>query len=225
MCIKLSESEKKIKKLLDNGSSAAEMAKELNLKESSVKTYLRRLKKKLSLYIPKESDSAPVEKKDIERPESEKKIKKLLDNGSSAAEMANIERPKSESELKKAISNLAVEGTLPERVEELKSMVCKLCPQPHSCTSCPTKMILDKYLYLDPEESELDVEVNTVCAISSKVQFLLSQLKKTCAEKHKDIINDIIKNVRSIQNRAQHMEKRLKKYRNAIESLGFSRIR
>ena len=154
MCIKLSESEKKIKKLLDNGSSAAEMAKELNLKESSVKTYLRRLKKKLSLSIPKESDSAPVEKK------------------------KDIERPKSESELKKAISNLAVEGTLPDRVEELKSMVCKLCPQPHSCTSCSTKMILDKYLYLDPEESELDVEVNTVCAISSKVQFLLSQLKR-----------------------------------------------
>lgn len=67
----------------------------------------------------------------------------------------------------------------------------------------------------------------TVCNMSKEVQLMLKQLKNKCrAIEHRELLSDISEvaaKVRVIRKRAQHMENRLKKYRDAIEDLGFER--
>ena len=64
----------------------------------------------------------------------------------------------------------------------------------------------------------------TICYLSGEVQFLLKDLKRTVkSPEEKEKLSDVSQKVRLIQHKAQKMEKRLKKYRDSIEKLGFSR--
>lgn len=69
---------------------------------------------------------------------------------------------------------------------------------------------------------ELDKSA-TVCFLSADIQFLLKSLKKRASMEDKQVISLISKKVRLVQNKAQKMERRLRKYRDSIESLGFVR--
>ena len=69
----------------------------------------------------------------------------------------------------------------------------------------------------------LDKEA-TVCFLSADLQFLIKQLKKKLSSaEDKQQLTLISEKARLIQRKAQKMENRLKKYRNAIEGLGFIR--
>ena len=69
---------------------------------------------------------------------------------------------------------------------------------------------------------ELDKK-STVCLLSSDIQFLIRNLKKELEPEQKEVLALISGKVRLVQKKAQKMENRLKKYRNAVESLGFKR--
>lgn len=75
--------------------------------------------------------------------------------------------------------------------------------------------------------AQLDKE-STVCFLSADLQFLIRELKKKLKNKYKttefnEDLSLIASKVKTVQHKAQHMEKRLKKYRDSIESLGFRR--
>lgn len=77
------------------------------------------------------------------------------------------------------------------------------------------------------KEIALDKE-STICFLSSDLQFLIREFRKKLkkegfdSEMNQDL-SLISEKVRLVQRKAQKMEKRLKKYRDAIESLGFVR--
>lgn len=71
--------------------------------------------------------------------------------------------------------------------------------------------------------NELDKDA-TICFLSADTQFLIKQLRKKCeTQEQKELLSLISQKVRTIQHKAQKMEKRLGKYRNHIEALGFVR--
>lgn len=61
----------------------------------------------------------------------------------------------------------------------------------------------------------------TLCRTHNEIIYLLQQFKKTGDKQN---INEAIKLCRQAKKYGISMENRLKKYRNAIESLGFQRI-
>lgn len=69
----------------------------------------------------------------------------------------------------------------------------------------------------------LDKE-STICALSSDIRFLLKGIKSCLPEDKKHDLALIKAKVSLVQRKAQKMEKRLSKYRNAIEGLGFQRL-
>lgn len=80
--------------------------------------------------------------------------------------------------------------------------------------------------YLDKVKS-CDAD-STICSISADLQLLVKQCRKElAADSSKNELDTLLKviscKIRTVQNKAQHMEKRLKKYRSSIESLGFVR--
>lgn len=66
-------------------------------------------------------------------------------------------------------------------------------------------------------------EHSTICALSADIRFLIKELKSGATLQDKIILNQLLKKTRLVQRKAQKMEKRLKRYRNSIESLGFVR--
>lgn len=61
----------------------------------------------------------------------------------------------------------------------------------------------------------------TICNNHNQVLFLLSQIKKTG---DLSLINEALEYVRYCKKQGQHMENRLKAYKNAILDLGFERV-
>jgi uncharacterized protein with von Willebrand factor type A (vWA) domain len=68
----------------------------------------------------------------------------------------------------------------------------------------------------------------TICTLSADMQFLIKGLKKALKEtnpEHMEALQAVSTRVRTVQKKAQRMEKRLAKYLNGIESMGFKRAR
>lgn len=70
-------------------------------------------------------------------------------------------------------------------------------------------------------EREDVIPYDTICNNHNHVVFMLQQFKKTGDDWY---IDQSIKLVRHCKKQGQHMEKRLNKYRAAVESLGFKRV-
>ena len=145
MC--LTKKEQRIYEGIKAGKSYKELAKELNLALSSVRTYWYKIKVKLNqkddskiVYIQKKSGTKNIKRKIQENVA-------LAIAGIKGKMEPSLKRCSSFTEFTDMMQKISVKGiTLEDRVKEFKDVYCKVCIYPNMCKECPTKVLMDKYL-------------------------------------------------------------------------------
>lgn len=146
----LSKREKQVYDLISDGMSAAEVAIKLGIAVASVRTYMSKAKGKMSDGFHTKPKAFIVKKKDptakrIITEVATKVMKKL-----SEIQEPDLKRCHSFSEFSDMMSKISVKSrSLEGRVEEFKDVYCKVCIYPNRCKECPTKVLMNKYLFQD----------------------------------------------------------------------------
>lgn len=157
MCsLKLSSREAQIVDLVNAGKSPDEICEKLGIKKStyySLKSTAMKKYKELNskVVMIKKKDASATKKKSVSSKSITKhtKCKNCGDNCTcNHEETVEVKRCRSFSEFKDMMSKVKVHGTtLKDRVAEFKVIYCKACIYPSRCNECPTKVLMEKYLY------------------------------------------------------------------------------
>lgn len=142
MCNQLSEREAQIHELQKKGKTPDQISKETGLAVSSVRTYICRIKKKVQ-------DTVKNPKKTKKSSKIKEFVKSVVaDAVKTAVTSAILKRCNSFGEFTSMMEKVPVRGkSLVDRVEEFKDVYCKVCIYPTRCKECPTKVLMDKYLF------------------------------------------------------------------------------
>lgn len=125
--------EKQLWSLFEEGKSLQHISVKTGLKESSVRTYISKIKKKLQLSEPRKI----VVKK---APDTVPSVYKFCDS--------SIKKCKSWVEFASMMASVKVlQKSLEDRVDEFKEAYCAACIYPSRCDQCPTKVLMNKYLF------------------------------------------------------------------------------
>lgn len=153
----LSKREKQVYDLVIGGADVNDVAAELGLAVTSVKAYVSRAKTKLNSVQHTEQRAYIVKKNENKRKKATitDKIKCAVDAAVAKVkeEFAHAQEPalvrcKSFEEFSNMMSKISVKSSsLEDRVKEFKDVYCKVCIYPNRCRECPTKVLMDKYLF------------------------------------------------------------------------------
>ena len=142
MC-KLSPTEKKIWDLWNKGQSADSIVNLLGLKLSSVRTYLSKIRRKIKSSEPRK---IVVEKSVANKSAANKSALREL----TKEEIRNskLKRCSTFDEFLTMMKNVEVlSESAEDRIKEFKHVYCSVCIYPNRCNQCPTKVLMNKYLY------------------------------------------------------------------------------
>jgi DNA-binding CsgD family transcriptional regulator len=129
--------EQQIHDLMKKNKSAIEIADETGLAVSSVKTYMSRIHTYLAEKSSEVKTALKARKDDIVS-----KVKEAI------KPEPQLKRVNTFEEFTRMMNEVSVKGsTLEERVAEFKDAYCKVCIYPNRCNECPTKVLMDKYLF------------------------------------------------------------------------------
>lgn len=136
MC-NLTPKEQQVWDLFLQGNISKNISKKLDLKISTVQTYISKIRKKLK-------DAAP---KVIVKKAKDNSLKTTSASSEVLSRNAKLKRCSSFTEFKNMMKDVKVLGTtLEERVEEFRTVYCRVCIYPNKCNECPTKILMNKYL-------------------------------------------------------------------------------
>lgn len=148
----LSKREKQVYDLISDGMSVAEVAIKLGIAVGSVRTYMSKAKGKMRDGFHTKPRTFVVKKN---KNPLDSMIKCAVDAVIAKAKEKlielnepSLERCKSFKEFSEMMSKISVKSdSLEDRVEEFKDVYCKVCIYPNKCQECPTKVLMDKYLF------------------------------------------------------------------------------
>lgn len=139
----LNEREQQVYGLVIAGKTYAEIAKELKISESSARTYWYRAKKKKG-----SNETEPAKKKTVKEKIQEAVDKAVAKVKAELTPPVQLKRCGSFREFSDMMTKVTVNSeTLEDRVAEFKEVYCKVCIYPNRCKECPTKVLMDKYLF------------------------------------------------------------------------------
>lgn len=139
----LNEREQQVYGLVIAGKTYAEIAKELKISESSARTYWYRAKKKKG-----SNEAEPAKKKTVKEKIQEAVDKAVAKVKAELTPPVQLKRCGSFREFSDMMTKVTVNSeTLEDRVAEFKDVYCKVCIYPNRCKECPTKVLMDKYLF------------------------------------------------------------------------------
>ncbi len=139
----LNKREQQVHGLVTAGKTYAEIAKKLKISESSARTYWYRAKKKKG-----SNEAEPAKKRTVKEKIQEAVDKAVAKVKAELTPPVQLKRCSSFEEFSDMMTEVTVNGeTLEDRVAEFKEVYCKVCIYPNRCKKCPTKVLMDKYLF------------------------------------------------------------------------------
>lgn len=148
----LSTREKQVYDLVSSGMSYPEVSEKLKICVASVRTYWCKAKAKVKAKANQESKDSTVVY--IKKQDSKKQVKKKVEKESGSRKSSSTKEPElrrcsSFNEFSQMMDQVQVSPFInaQTRLEMFKDAYCKVCIYPNRCDECPTKVLMNKYLF------------------------------------------------------------------------------